>query len=419
MPDARWKRIIQYLPRPSNLTIQCCIMSEDKLFTTSLMATNQFSREYYIDWIRVLAFMVLIFFHCSMPFVSFGWEIKNTEHSLFLDRLIIWLHQWRLPLLFFISGVGVSFSLRKRSVLSFFGERVVRLFVPLLFAMFFTTPIQVYFERLQKGQIDQRYWSFYPSVWELVPYPDGTLTWSHLWFVVYLFVFTILLLPIFALFKIQVIKQWKQKADFIFRYPLANLLFATPFILYYFKFYIRWPEQGSLLDDWFVFNSSITFYFVGFFLADLPSFWQTCEKYRKLFLLVSVACVIVLFWKYYWTVQLPKQQDTALYVYGFFDGLHIWTIILTVVGFAKHHLNFSNKWLAYLTPAVYPFYILHQTVIVATGYYIVQWQMPIIIKLLTLILVCFVLIISLYHLLIRQFILTRILYGLKPKQKNS
>lgn len=393
-------------------------MSEDKPFTTSVMATNQLPREYYIDWIRVLAFMILIFFHCSMPFVSFGWEIKNTEHSLFLDRLIIWLHQWRLPLLFFISGVGVSFSLRKRSVLSFFGERVVRLFIPLLFAMFFTTPLQVYFERLQKGQIDQSYWSFYPSVWELVPYPNGTLTWSHLWFVVYLFVFTILLLPVFALFKIQVIQQWKQKTDFIFRYPLANLLFAIPFILYYFEFYIRWPEQGSLLDDWFVFNSSITFYFVGFLLADLPSFWQTCEKYRKFFLLVSVVCIIVLFWKYYWTVQLPKQQDASLYVYGFFDGLHIWAIILTIVGFAKHHLNFSNKWLAYLTPAVYPFYILHQTVIVATGYYIVQWQVPIIIKLLVLIVVCFVLIISLYHLLIRRFILTRILYGLKPKQKN-
>lgn len=383
------------------------------------MTDNLPKREHYIDWIRVLAFMLLIFFHCSMPFVSFNWEIKNTEHSAFLDSLIIWLHQWRLPLLFFISGVGVRFSLRKRSVISFFGERVVRLFIPLLFAMFFTIPSQVYFERLQKGQITEGYWNFYPTVWELIPYPEGTLTWSHMWFVVYLFVFTILLLPVFVASKIPVVKRVKQKFNHFFSHPISNLLLAIPFILYYFTLYVRWPEQGSLLDDWFVFNSSITFYFLGFFLADLPTFWETCEKYRKQFLAISLFCVLILFWKFYWTVDLPKQQNTSLYLYGGFNGLHIWAIILTIIGFGRHFLNFSNKWLEYLTPAVYPFYILHQTIIVAAGYYVTQWNSSIWIKLLALIVICFVLIFGLYHFIIRPFVLIRILFGLKPKEAKK
>ncbi|MCX6213925.1 acyltransferase family protein [Spirosoma sp.] len=351
-----------------------------------------------------------------MPFVQFGWEVKNVEHSIFLDRLIIWLHQWRLPLLFFIAGVGVSFSLRKRSILSFMGERVVRLFVPLLFSMFFVIPVQVYVERLQKKEIDESYWSFYPSVWDMVPYPEGTLTWSHLWFVVYLFVFTILLTPFFALFKIKLLQRWKQRLNPVFTHPVANLSLAIPFILFYFAFYIRWPIQGSLLDDWFLFNSSITFYFVGYFLADLPAFWNTCEIYRKHFLTVAVVCVIVLFWKYYWTITLPTQQNEALYVYGFFDGLHIWAVVLTTIGFARRYLNFSNSALVYLTTAVYPFYILHQTIIVASGYYVVQWNSPIWVKLLVLIGICFILLFGLYHFLIRPFVLTRILYGIKPKQ---
>jgi len=121
-------------------------------------------RKYFIDWVRVLAFLLLIFFHCAMPFVKFGWEIKNSEQSMGLSRLIWWLHQWRLPLLFFISGVGTHFSLRKRSVLAFEGERVVRLFIPLLFAMFFTIPFQVYFEWLQLGKISPGYRNFYPKV---------------------------------------------------------------------------------------------------------------------------------------------------------------------------------------------------------------------------------------------------------------
>ncbi|QMW01962.1 acyltransferase family protein [Spirosoma foliorum] len=380
------------------------------------MPTVQHQREHYIDWIRVIAFMILIFFHCSMPFVQFGWEIKNTEHSRFLDRLIIWLHQWRLPLLFFISGVGVSFSLRKRSVLAFFGERIVRLFIPLVFSMFFVIPLQVYFERLQEHKINESYWHFYPTVWSLTPYPEGTLTWSHLWFVVYLFVFTILLLPVFALLKINALQRIKQKLNPLFSHPLANLSLAIPFIVYYFLWYIRWPVQGSLFDDWYLFNSSITFYFLGYFLADLPSFWQTCEIYRNYFLAVTVVCLVVLFWKYYWLVELPKEQNTALYLYGFFDGLHIWSIILTVVGFARRYLNFSNRTLVYLTAAVYPFYILHQTIIVATGYYIVQWESPIFVKLIVLISTCFILTFSLYHFLIRPFVVMRILYGLKPKR---
>lgn len=376
-------------------------------------------RQHYIDWIRVIAFMILIFFHCSMPFVSFGWEIKNNEHSLFLDRLIIWLHQWRLPLLFFVSGVGVNYSLRRRSVAAFFGERVIRLFIPLLFAVFFLTPIQVYYEWLQEGKIALSYWRFYPSVFELIPYPDGTLTWSHMWFVVYLFVFTILLLPVFAFSKIKAVQQLKTKIDPIFNFPVAHLVLIAPFVYYYFSLYIRWPEQGSLLDDWFVFNSSITFYFLGFFLGDMPSFWETCERYRKLFMTIAIICAIVLYVKFYWDVKLPKQQDVNLYIYGVVDSLEIWSIILASVGFARKYLNFSNRYLTYLTSAVYPFYILHQTVIVAAGYYVTQWGLPIVVKLFLLIVICFASILGIYHFLIRPFIVPRLLFGLKPKEKQK
>ena len=107
-------------------------------------------RKYFIDWIRVIAFFLLILFHCAMPFVMYGWEIKNETQYKGLTSFIWWLHQWRLPLLFFVSGVGINFALKKRSVLNFAGERFVRLFIPLLFAMFLTIPLQVYFEWLRE-----------------------------------------------------------------------------------------------------------------------------------------------------------------------------------------------------------------------------------------------------------------------------
>jgi len=96
-----------------------------------------------------------------MPFVKFGWEVKNAETSTGLTRFIWWLHQWRIPLLFFASGAGVHSSLRRRSIISFAGERMVRLFIPLLFVMFFTIPLQVYVERLQQGRFSGSYLAFW------------------------------------------------------------------------------------------------------------------------------------------------------------------------------------------------------------------------------------------------------------------
>ncbi|MCW3119509.1 MAG: acyltransferase [Chitinophagaceae bacterium] len=376
-------------------------------------------RKYYIDWIRVIAFSLLIFFHCAMPFVVFGWEVKNRETSLGLSRLIWWMHQWRLPLLFFISGVSIHFSLKNRSVIAFAGERVVRLLIPLLFAMLFVIPLQVYFEKLQKGLITGSYISFYPTVWSFVPYPDGTLSWSHMWFVVYLFVFCILLLPVFALFKIKSIKSGKEKLARILSQPLPAFVLVIPLTIYYFTLYLTYPEQQSLLDDWFLFVFSLTLLFYGYLLGGSIRFWECCEKYRFYFLGIAVVCIIYLFYGYWWSMNLPKQQNNDMYLFGTLSSIHIWSLILSVSGFAKRHLNFTNRFLKYANQAVYPFYILHQTLIVAFGYYVVQWPFPIFIKLLVLIILCFSSLVLIYQFLIKPFMLPRILYGLKPKEKKT
>jgi len=285
--------------------------------------------------------------------------------------------------------------------------------------MFFTIPSQVYFEWMQKGKIDMSYLEFYPSVWDLVPYPDGTLTWSHMWFVVYLFTFTLLLLPVFALSKINTLRSWKQKLNPLFQNPITLLLPILPLAWYYFTLYLRWPEQGSLLDDWFVFTFSITLYFLGFFLSDLSAFWASCERYRKPALFLMLVCLTILYVQFWWEVQWPKLRDPDdIYVYGALNATLIWTTIVSIIGFGKKHLNFSNRFLRYASPAVYPYYILHQTVIVGAGYFITQLEIPLALKLMALIMICIVTIALIYHVLIRPFVVTRILFGLKPKNNE-
>ena len=373
-------------------------------------------RKYFLDWVRVVAFAILIFFHCAMPFVIFGWEIKDSHQSVGLSRLIWWLHQWRLPLLFFISGVGIHFSLEKRKLFSFAWERVVRLLIPLLFAMFFTIPSQVYFEWLQKGKINGSYWNFYPSVWEMVPYPDGSLTWSHMWFVVYLFVFCILLLPVFAFFRIGFVKRLQSQLANALSHPVLVVILFLPLALIYFLLYLEYPEQQSLLDDWFLFLFSLALLLYGYLLAVSERFWASCERYRFHYLAVAMVCIIVLFLQYWWDFSFPKQKDTGFYLYGILNSAHIWLLILAAIGFAKKHLNVNSRFLRAANEAVYPFYILHQTIIVAVGYYLVQLELPVFLKILILVPVVFTLLYIIYRVLIRPFMLTRILYGMKPRR---
>ena len=118
-------------------------------------------------------------------------------------------------------------------------------------------------------------------------------------------------------------------------------------------------------------------------------------------------------------MKLPKEQNALLYRYGILNAVHIWCLILAILGFAKKHLNFSNRFLQYANQAVYPFYILHQTLIVVMGYFVVQLQIPLFIKMILLIVLCFATLVVIYHWMIKPFILTRVLYGLKPKQKTK
>lgn len=371
------------------------------------------NRLYFIDYIRVFAFLLLILFHSALPFVSYNWEVKNEQKSEILMSIVLWFHQWRLPLLFFISGVGIYFSLKTRNILKFILERFKRLFVPLVFAMLFTIPVQVYVEYLQKRRITGTYFEFYPSVWNFVPYPDGSLTWSHMWFIVYLLTFIIVLIPFFSLFKIKVFEKYKDRfSNVLSSKYLIFLIFLIQYYNYY-LFYLKFPEQGSLMEDWFVFNSSITYLIIGYLLASSTQFWDNCERYKKISLSIAVITSTILFINYYLPNALPKKEGMDTQVYFLLDALQIWSMILTIIGFTKKYLNTSSSILQYLNQAVFPFFIIHQTIIVALGYWIVQLKVSILTKYLLLSICSSIVIYSLYEYVIRRTKLTRLLYGMK------
>ncbi|HEV8442456.1 MAG TPA: acyltransferase family protein, partial [Steroidobacteraceae bacterium] len=157
---------------------------------------NQTQRYEFLDWLRVIAIFVLIFFHTGMLFVGWGWHITNDQVIESLQRPMDLAHRLRMPLLFVIAGAGMWFALQRRSGAAFGRERTLRLLIPAIIGMFLIVPPQIYIERIAHGEWHGGYLDFFTHrVLQFQPYPAGNFSWHHLWFVVYLYVYALLLLP--------------------------------------------------------------------------------------------------------------------------------------------------------------------------------------------------------------------------------
>lgn len=320
-------------------------------------------REHGLDWLRVAAFAALIFYHSGMIFVPWDFHVKNAEKSDALALIMLFFNRWRLPLLFFISGCGVAFSLRRRGWGQFARERLQRLLIPLLFGMFVVVPPQIYFERLQQGA-QFGFAQFYPQVLEFVPYPQGSFSWHHLWFVAYLLVYCLVGIPLFVYWRSEAGRGWLARlVRFAECHRWAVYLINLPSLLVAFTLGPRWPVTHNLIADWANLTGSFITFLWGFLIASAPGFLDLIERRRQEFLLSALGSTAAFYG------LRGSGAPEAMTIVSAYMGM-LW--ILTLVGWARAHIRTGGPALAYATEAVYPFYILHQTVIVAAGYYIVQ-----------------------------------------------
>ena len=156
------------------------------------------ARVHAFDWLRIIAFGLLILFHAGQPYNPFyTWHVTDADKSNLLWDLVGWMRFWRLHLLFFVSGFGTYFALRKLDGVAFVRERSVRLWVHLLFGMAVVCPPQVWVERVtQHGYADGFLTFFVRDAFTHGTYPAGNITWNHLWFLPYLLLMTVVLTPL-------------------------------------------------------------------------------------------------------------------------------------------------------------------------------------------------------------------------------
>ncbi len=375
-------------------------------------ATDSKSRLNYLDWLRVLA-MIGIFFHHNSRFYNIGedWHVKNATTNMAASLAVIFNGQWIMPLFFLIAGAGTYYALKSRHAGQYIQERTLRLLVPLIFGMLVIVVPQAYYEAISHGAQLSQYNLLQIYGLYLQSLPD--MNTFHLWFLVDLFIFSIVTIPLFLTRNSG--ESITTKLSGFFDKPWALLLLLVmPIAIVNVLVY---PDGfwGYRNGGWNIITYLLFFIF-GYLIFANRRIMEMVNKLRWIALTTGILTFAFILW-----VVLSFGNPvfgTPLYAFGMLvQALGTWGWLLAILGFGSQYLNRNSRFLSYANEAVLPFYILHQTVIISIGFYVVQWSAGVGLKYLTISTTSFVVIMLVYELLVRRINILRFLFGMKPERK--
>lgn len=338
------------------------------------------SRHYGLDWLRIAAFAMLILYHIGMYFVPWPWHINRIEPAAWLAAPMLALNSWRLPLLFVVSGYASAAILTKNdlSLPGFLKGRSARLLIPVLAAIVFIIPPQPWIELVTKsgysGSLWQfwarDYWSFSSGFGMVLP------TWQHLWFVVYLWVYTVVL----ALGVYFIPRSVRISAHAVADRLLSGVSIVIIPAAFAIVLVLGLGAETVRLDAWvsgwaahIVFFLSFLF---GYYLFAAKDGWHAIKRFWPAALVIAVIAYAALVGVKF-AFQGSTEPSWAVHAFAVTRPIHGWATIVALIGIADRFCNYDHPWRATLSEAVFPFYIIHQTIIVIAAYAIASYMFPI------------------------------------------
>ena len=337
-------------------------------------------RHYGMDWLRIGAFALLILYHIGMFFVPWGWHVKTAEPMHWVTVPMLASNAWRLPLLFLVSGYASAALLGKDARIGrFLASRTTRLMIPVIFAAIFLIPAQPWVELQFKHGYTASYWHFWTTDYFRFGALDGIVmpTWQHLWFVVYLWFYTIALALLLAITPKRLRTQIAALAD---RALAGPLVLIVPIALLLVHLGLSWPgkeETHALVDDWQAHRVYFAMVLFGVLLSNAPAIWEGIRRWWKaaaIIALIGYAAVVAVDLSLLDPI-LPgaSPQHVLFEIARVFQG---WGTIIALIGVADRWWNRDHALRPMLTEAVFPFYIIHQTVIVVVAWYLLLLALP-------------------------------------------
>lgn len=341
------------------------------------LSHKQSERRYHeLDWLRILAFGLLILYHTGMYYVlEWGWHIKSEHTYGWLQDAMILTNQWRMSLLFFISAFVTGLVIKQKSRWFIFRERSNRLLIPLLFGMAMIVAPQVYIEFTDRGMIAMSYpdfWLQYLNVnTTLLPEKQsviGLVTWNHLWFLPYLFCYSVILLVLAAPLK------WLGEKFNHVNHALIFLLLVVTMTVIWLALRRTYPVTHDLVTDWYSHGKYFLVCLFGFALAFADKIQQSIVAARIPYLMLAILGYGLLIAEKHGVFAAQMADfDTSItvrLVVGLIVTANHFAWILALYGFASRYLNRDSRLKQYLNKAILPYYMVHQTVIVMLAWWL-------------------------------------------------
>ena len=376
-------------------------------------------REHFIDRLRVIAVLVVFVFHCLRFFDPFPWHLKNPARHDLVMLPVAWINAWSMELFFLLSGFGSWFALGNRALLGYLKARFLRLLLPVYtVGIFLLLPPQRWSDLMTNGKQVAGFLSYYPSYLTEInlnymsPFFLGH--WSgHLWFLRFLFMISILTLPLMLWLKSPGGRAVLDRLERIAA-TKGGIWWLLPLLMIFQGVFPIIPGR----HNWAAFFSYTIFFVVGFVMAARPSLGRGMQKnaWPGLALgLLAFLAISASFATGYLAPWKPGTEAWKLVFYGSVSALNTWCWLVFILGMGRRYLNQPGKWLGRLNEAVLPFYILHQTIILLFGWWLgpLEWSIPL--KLVVLALASIAAIILVYEILVRPWPAMRFLFGMKGK----
>ena len=390
-------------------------------------STERSTRLHYLDWLQVLAVLGVFLFHGLHPFDDLvDWHIKNVEKSDLATLYAVFFTPWGISFFFLMAGVTSWFSLRRRTAGRYIRERVTQLLIPFIIGAIVLTPIQSYYEWTHRGwweggTIVEFIFSsetrvYFPTEFSQItisPEIFGDLGY-HLWFVGFLFSFSLLALPVFMWLKRDSGKRFVATLVRLAERRGGMLAFIFPLMVIRFILSPFYPQYTGWSDFFFM----LVCFIYGYILIADERFMRAIRRDWMLYLILAIACALfflsvavgvpVLEW-----MESPDLPGFYLTWAVFSINAWCWTMFMLYIG--MRFLDYTNKWLRYFRKASFPVFWVHHAVIFVIAFYVVQWDVDLPIKMLVVVGGAFIASLGFHEFFVRRFDPVRALFGLKPR----
>ena len=332
-------------------------------------------RRHDIDALRALAFALVILYHVAMYYVAgWHWHLKSPEAVDWLQWPMRAVNLWRMDLVFLISGLALGFLLRGQGRRGLLRQRSLRLLLPLAFGMAVVIPFQPYAQALANGSVGPGFADFLRRYFSGGPWPpnafDGSdfgITWNHLWYLAYLWVYTAALLVLWPL--LQGARCTRLRDAFLaLRGSRLVVLPVLPLALATLLLWPHFPPTRDLVGDGWLHAVYFTLFLYGYWIGVDAGWWQEVTRLRWRLLALAAAALALHFTLR--TLGTPARMPARLAA-----DLYLWATILCVLGWSHRLLNRPWPWLAWANEQVYPWYVLHQTVIIVLVFWLAPLQL--------------------------------------------